>query len=330
MNKYHRKGNCRQGSDCTYMLISTYMLYNPFQEKSWFLSVYFGWLVVLGFNATSTAKVRSWRSVTHMYFLAFSHQCLHNFSFQRHRLLFSQCLRYTSFENTVRIGEIARNEQFLLFPLCFLSVWRTFCHFIKFEFVVFKLFWRVQNLSFGNGWLVGWLYWGLTPLQQLRSYHRKGNCRQGSDCTYMLISTYMLYNPFQEKSWFLSVYFGWLYWGLTPLQQLRSDHGGRWRMCFLAFSHQYLHIFSFQSHRILFAQCLRYKSFENTVGKGEIALNEQFLLFQQCFLSVWRTFCHFYQIWICRLQTLSIWKCLKIVLWERVKILHNVATIAKK
>ena len=31
-------------------------------------------LVVLGFNATLTAKVISWRSVTHMRFLAFSHQ----------------------------------------------------------------------------------------------------------------------------------------------------------------------------------------------------------------------------------------------------------------
>ena len=33
-----------------------------------------GWLVVLGFNATLTAKVISWWSVTHMCFLAFSHQ----------------------------------------------------------------------------------------------------------------------------------------------------------------------------------------------------------------------------------------------------------------
>ena len=31
-------------------------------------------------------------------------------------------------------------------------------------------------------------------------------------------------------------------------------------------------------------------SCENTVGKGEIARNEQFLLFPQCFLTVWRTF----------------------------------------
>ena len=41
--------------------------------------------------------------------------------------------------------------------------------------------------------------------------------------------------------------------------------------------------------------CLQYKSFENTVGKGEIAHNKQFLLFPQCFLPVWITFCHFHQ-----------------------------------
>ena len=33
--------------------------------------------------------------------------------------------------------------------------------------------------------------------------------------------------------------------------------------------------------------CLQYKSFEITGGKGEIARNEQFLLFQQCFLPFW-------------------------------------------
>ena len=38
------------------------------------------------------------------------------------------------------------------------------------------------------------------------------------------------------------------------------------------------------------------KRFENTVGKGEIARNEQFLLFPQCFLPIWITFCHFHQI----------------------------------
>ena len=34
--------------------------------------------------------------------------------------------------------------------------------------------------------------------------------------------------------------------------------------------------------------CSRSRSpVENTVGKGEIARNEQFLLFAQCFLPVW-------------------------------------------
>ena len=33
--------------------------------------------------------------------------------------------------------------------------------------------------------------------------------------------------------------------------------------------------------------CLQYKSLENTVGKGEIARSEQFLLFPQCLLPVW-------------------------------------------
>ena len=36
--------------------------------------------------------------------------------------------------------------------------------------------------------------------------------------------------------------------------------------------------------------------FENTVGKGEIACNEQFLLLPQCFQPFWRTFCHFHQM----------------------------------
>ena len=52
--------------------------------------------------------------------------------------------------------------------------------------------------------------------------------------------------------------------------------------------------------------------------KEEIACNKQFLLFPQCFLPIWGTFCHFHQIWNCRLQTLSLWKSLKLVIWERV------------
>ena len=73
--------------------------------------------------------------------------------------------------------------------------------------------------------------------------------------------------------------------------------------------------------------CLQYKSFENTVGKGEIAHTEQFLLFQQCCLLVWRTFCHFLQTCNCCLQTLSDWKILKFVIWEKVKRLTLYHTI---
>ena len=57
-------------------------------------------LFVLGFNATLTAKVLSWRSVTHMCFLAFSHQYEHNFSFQSHRLLFSHAFAEVRGENS--------------------------------------------------------------------------------------------------------------------------------------------------------------------------------------------------------------------------------------
>ena len=41
----------------------------------------------------------------------------------------------------------------------------------------------------------------------------------------------------------------------------------------------------FPKQALLFT-CLQYKSFENTVGKGKIARNEQFLLFPHCFLPI--------------------------------------------
>ena len=62
--------------------------------------------------------------------------------------------------------------------------------------------------------------------------------------------------------------------------------------------------------------CLQCKSLENTVGKGETACNEQFLLFQKSCLFVWRTFCYFHQIQNYCLQTLSVQKSLKFVVWE--------------
>ena len=76
---------------------------------------------------------------------------------------------------------------------------------------------------------------------------------------------------------------------------------------------------SFPKQALVFT-CLQYKSFENTVGKAEIARNEQFLLFLQCFLPFQRYLHHFLQIQDCRLQTLSVWKRLKFVGWERVNL----------
>ena len=94
---------------------------------------------------------------------------------------------------------------------------------------------------------------------------------------------------------------------------------------------------------------------ENNVGKGEIACNKQFSFSHSVFyllgelsaifiqpkilvcsshsenflpfssnlkflsvLPIKRTFCHFHQIENCHLQTLSVWKSLKFVNWERV------------
>ena len=71
------------------------------------------------------------------------------------------------------------------------------------------------------------------------------------------------------------------------------------------------------SKQILVSTCLKHKSFENAMGKAENARNEQFLIFPQCFLALWRNFCHFHQICNCVLQILSVWKSLKFVVWER-------------
>ena len=53
--------------------LSNYLDEQAVKEETILLFKTAKWLVVLGFNATLTAKVISWRSVTHMCFLAFSH-----------------------------------------------------------------------------------------------------------------------------------------------------------------------------------------------------------------------------------------------------------------
>ena len=65
------------------------------------------------------------------------------------------CLQCKSFENTVGKGEIARNEQFLLFPV-FSTCLENFLPFSSNEIVVCKIFQfgRVFNSSFGKGLIV--------------------------------------------------------------------------------------------------------------------------------------------------------------------------------
>ena len=57
-----------------------------------------------------------------------SHRCINPLE----QALVFTCLWYESFENTVGKGEIAHNEQFLIYPQCFLRAYRTLCNFIKF------------------------------------------------------------------------------------------------------------------------------------------------------------------------------------------------------
>ena len=75
-----------------------------------------GWLVVLELNATLTAKVISCRSVTHLCFLAFLHQYLHNIYFQSHRLLFSHASaevrgEITPYRKVASTGDRTHNHQ---------------------------------------------------------------------------------------------------------------------------------------------------------------------------------------------------------------------------
>ena len=79
-------------------------------------------------------------------------------------------------------------------------------------------------------------------------------------------------------------------------------------------------VYPFPKQGLVFT-CLKYMSFESSVGKREIARNEQFLLFPQCFLSIWRNFFLFHQIWNYHLQTLLVWKSLKLSFGKGLNIL---------
>ena len=53
--------------------------------------------------------------------------------------------------------------------------------------------------------------------------------------------------------------------------------------------------------------------------KEKLLVTSNFSFSPQCFLPVWKTFCQFYQIWNCRLQSVTVSKRLKFIVWERLK-----------
>ena len=68
-------------------------------EYSSYLKKIFGWLVVLGFKATLTAKVISWRSVTHV-FPGFLTPVLTRLFFPKPPTTFLTCFAEVRSENT--------------------------------------------------------------------------------------------------------------------------------------------------------------------------------------------------------------------------------------
>ena len=72
-------------------------------------------------------------------------------------------------------------------------------------------------------------------------------------------------------------------------------------------------------HTLVFTY-LQYKSFENTMGKGELTRYEQFLLFPLCFLLPFggvSAFFFEFKIVVCKL--LQDRKNINFVIWERVE-----------
>ena len=66
--------------------------------------------------------------------------------------------------------------------------------------------------------------------------------------------------------------------------------------------HNFFNVLLFLSHSklALLFMCLQYKSFENTVGKGNIAIMSNFSQFPQFFLKLLRNFLPFFEIVVCK------------------------------
>ena len=113
-----RVENIRKGENVGYYVCSSFS--NPFPNKPWFLRV----------CSTSLLKIL-WEKEKLL--------ITSNFYFT-HSVFYLLEELYAIFIKVEIVIYKLLQEQFLLFPLCFLPIWRTFCHF--------HLFWncRLQNL----------------------------------------------------------------------------------------------------------------------------------------------------------------------------------------
>ena len=109
----------------------------------------------------------------------------------------------------------------------------------------------------------------LTPIAPFNNYVVTFSAivDQRSDCTKRYIGSWIYFVSFLKTLW-LDVILKLQLFGLI-IRQLRQS------VRYIPFP-----------NKPCFFMCLQYKSFENSVGKGRIAHNEQFFLSEKCFLPV--------------------------------------------
>ena len=125
------------------------------------------------------------------------------------------------------------------------------------------------------------------PLQMLSVWASLKFCHLVESMHLQKVSTHV--NPFPNKPWFSRVC-------CTSLLKMLSVWASL-KFCHLVES---MHLQKVSTHVNPFPNKPWFSrvcctSLLKTLGKGEIARNEQFLHFPQCFLPVWRTFSHFHQ-----------------------------------
>ena len=125
------------------------------------------------------------------------------------------------------------------------------------------------------------------------------------------VTSWQNVNPFPNKPWFLRVFSTSLLKTLWEKEKLLMTSN-------FSFSPSVFYLKTrWEKEKLLTTKTL----WEITVGKREIA--HYISPFPTVFSTCWRAVCHFHKILNCRMQTVSIWKSLNFVIWERVKLVKN-------